>query len=632
MELSNFEKSYEQDERGFNILVIRCVENCHADHAMEVVADIPMAEICDTASDFADARRRLILVNGWQSWSFSGELKKGEHPRRAVLKSALNLFVDHPAEKEIRVLARQGREKLAVPRRSDVVSHFYVVLRSGKARLALVSANVDADCTASKFSLPPVTFFIGLASVRVAVYADGGSFNAGETIARVAIVPASDYFTLKDRFAELFAAMGRFDELAFLGADVARRRPVGGFETWYNHYLDIDEGIILRDLDALNANGNLVNAMFLKKGKPAVFQIDDGWEKCVGDWLPHDEKFPHGMAAIAGLIERRGLIPGLWVAPFLTLPESATAREHAEWVLRDSGGKAVLAGWNPGWGGNVFCLDLSLREVEEYLVGLFEIIVNIWGYRYLKLDFLYAGMLRGTHAGARGGTWEHYRRVLKRITSIKRSKDGKPVAWLSCGAPFESTADIMPLMRIGADTKEDWDWPLLRLIGHQGRPSAKVSLSHTLARSILDGTLLLNDPDVIFCRSHKTTLADSEKFLIGLVARMFASQILLSDNPSEFGRGPGPSGSITTGTGSSLTEADFTKELLALYEKLGGREFGVERFSRSSRDIFSFFSRDGRLYGIINLSDRNQSLAIESPEGESVPTIVPKHALIIFGL
>ena len=652
MELSDFEKSYERDERGFTFLVIRCVGNCLAAKAMEVVADISLAEICGKAgeaadgfgvpaTDFADARHRLVLVNGWQSWSFSGELGKGEHPRRAILKPALNLFVDHPAEEEVRALARQGRKSLTYPWRSDMVSHFYVVLRSGKARLALVSPNVyDGDNEVDR-SLPPVTFFVGVANVRVAVFADGGSFRTGETIARIAILPASGYFNLKDKMAALFSAGGednapvaeRFGELAFLGGDVAKREPIGGFETWYNHYLDIDEGIILRDLDALETNGNLVNAMFLKKGKPAVFQIDDGWEKLVGDWVPHEEKFPNGVAELAVRIEAKGLIPGLWLAPFLVLPESLTAREHPGWILRDAGGKPVLAGWNPGWRGNVYCLDLSLPEVEKYLVDLFDTIVNVWGFRYLKLDFLYAGMLCGIRAGEAGGSWEHYRRILKHITSMKRAENGKPVAWLACGAPFESTADLMPLMRIGADTKENWDWPLLRLIGHQGRPSAKVNLSHTIARAFLDGTLLLNDPDVVFCRRHRTTFNDSEKFLIGLVARMFASQIFVSDNPSEFETGRGSTANIEADAGGSLSEAEFTRELLGLYEKLGGREFGVERYSLSSRDIFRFFSRDGSLHGIINLSNRGCALVTEIPgSGELQPVLVPRHSLEIFGL
>jgi alpha-galactosidase len=517
---------------------------------MQVLADIPIAELCAqagavfaeekgaagvSAGDFADPRSRFVLVNGWQSWSFAGELARNERPRRAVLKRGLNLFVDHPAEDEIRRLAGPG-----------IVSHFYLALRAGSARLAMVSHNVENGRGGRP--LPPVTFFIGVSGIRVAAYAEGGSFKAGETIARIAIVGGADYFALKDRLGLVFGAEERFEKHYFLGADETGREPIGGFETWYNHYLDIDEGIVGRDLDALGANDNLVNLMFLKKGKPVVFQIDDGWEECVGDWIPHEKKFPNGVAVLAARIEEKGLIPGIWAAPFLAMPESSLAKNHPEWLLRDDSGRPVSAGWNPGWGGDVFCLDLSLPEVEEYLAGLFDVIVNEWGFRYLKLDFLYAGMLRGTYAGrhetnaagagggaeASGGRWEHYVRVLNRITSTK-ARNGKPVAWLACGAPIESTAPIMPLMRIGADTREHWEWPLLKLIGHQGRPSAKVNIGHTLARSLLDGTLLLNDPDVIFCRTQKTTLADNEKFLIGLVAFMFASQILVSDDPADFG-------------------------------------------------------------------------------------------------
>ena len=645
MDAIDFEKRYEREAAGVGssgadaagaiFLVLRCARDFTADSPMQVVADIPIEELCESG-DFADARSRLVLVNGWQSWSFSGELRWNERPRRAILKPSLNLFVDHPAEKAVQALAGNGRRSLLGSWKPDMVSHFFVVLRAGNARLALVSHNATAD---GSRVLPPVTFFVGSKSLRIAVFAEGGSFRAGEVVARIAIIPASGYFGLKDRLAKLFGAAGRFGELSFLGGNVAMREPIGGFETWYNHYLAIDEGIILRDLDALGENDNLMNVMFLKKGKPVVFQIDDGWEKSVGDWIPDAAKFPNGVAPLAGRITEKGFIPGLWVAPFLVMPESAAAREHPEWLLRDSRGKLVLAGWNPGWGGDVYCLDLSLPDVEEYLVGLFDAIVNEWGFRYLKLDFLYAGMLRGIHAGLPGGHWEHYVRVLNRITSMKRAKDGQPVAWLSCGAPVESTAPLMPLMRVGADTREHWDWPLLKLIGHQGRPSAKVNISHTLARSFLDGTLLLNDPDVIFCRTRKTTLVDNEKFLIGLAGRMFASQLLMSDDPSEFGveraEAAGGSANATHAAGAEaggLSEPEFTRELLALFEKLGTRDFGVERYSLSNPDIYRFFSRDGDLHGLINLSDRTQVLETESPSGESTPAIAPARTIVLFGL
>jgi len=642
MDSVEFVASYERDASGIAFLTLRASADFIEKAPIRVIASISIADFCraagmtpaapipagDTpmaaARDFSDPRARLVLANGWQSWSFAGELRRNERPRRAALKRALNLYVDHPAEEEVRALAKRGRRFPGLSR-PDIVSHFFVVLRAGRARLALVSRSASGDdcvrALGDSRALPPVTFFVGREKIRVAVSAEGGSLRAGEIVARVAILFGADYFALKDRLAGLFGAADRFAALRFLGADPSRHEPIGGFETWYDHYLDIDENVIQRDLEALGSNGNLANALFLEKGKPAVFQIDDGWETRVGDWAPNREKFPNGVACLAARVEAKGLIPGLWIAPFLLMPDSLTAREHADWLLRDARGRPVRAAWNPGWGGDVFCLDISKPEVVDYLLGLFDTIINVWGFRYLKLDFLYAGMLRGSspetgRAGERRGYWERYEDVLRRITSMKFAKDGKPVAWLACGAPFECAAPFMPLMRVGADTREDWDWPILRLIGHQGRPSAKVNLGHTFARSLLDGTLLLNDPDVVFCRERNTSLVDNEKFLIGLSARMFASQILVSDDPSKFGQ----------------AELEFTGELLALFEKLGSRDFGVERYSLSDPELYRFFSRDGQIHGIINLSRRGQALEEESPAGDSRPAVVPPHSMVVFGL
>jgi alpha-galactosidase len=683
------------------ILALRCRRDVAAGEPLSLVAELSIAELCSMAglspgidaggagvsageaaaadeppnaaaaeaAALLDPRRRLVLSNGWQSWSFAGELAAGERPRRALLKRQLNLFVDHPAQAAVGEMARRGRQTAAGARGPAIVSHFFTVLRAGSTRLALVSLGAARSAGSAAAagqsamlggrSLPPATFFIGRETVRVAVYAEGACFRAGELVARIGILGGHGYFALKDRLSEAFGAASRLDGLAFLGAVPAspgrRRSPIGGFETWYNHYLDIDETIIRRDLEALPANGNLVNALFLSKGRPVVFQIDDGWEKSVGDWTPHAGKFPAGMAGLARDIEARGLIPGLWLAPFLAMPGSGIALDHPDWLLRDASGAPVVAGWNPGWGGEVHCLDLSLPAVEEYLAGLFDTIVNEWGFRYLKLDFLYAGMARGARSGganANGGAaWEHYERVLRRITSMAADRRGKPVAWLACGAPIETTAPLMPLMRIGADTRETWDWPILRLVGHQGRPSAKVSLGHTLARSLLDGTLLLNDPDVVFCRDRRMALGDSEKFVIGLAARMFASQILVSDDPAEFGEAravpdavPAPAASAAAPNASapangklrppkgSMAEPEFTSRLMSLYGALGDREFGVERFSLSSPDLYRFFSRDGAIHGIINLSDRGQVLETESPAGASVSVFAPRRSIVLFGL
>ena len=44
-----------------------------------------------------------------------------------------------------------------------------------------------------------------------------------------------------------------------------------------------------------------------------MFHIDAGWFRGVGDWYPHPQKFPHGLAPIADYAHKNGLKFGLWV-------------------------------------------------------------------------------------------------------------------------------------------------------------------------------------------------------------------------------------------------------------------------------------------------------------------------------
>jgi alpha-galactosidase len=331
--------------------------------------------------------------------------------------------------------------------------------------------------------------------------------------------------------------------------------------------------------------------------------VDDGWERSVGDWQADGEKFPAGMKATAERIEAKGLIPGLWLAPFISQHTSAVVREHPDWVLRTKGGKPVVAGHNPGWDGAYYALDISKPEVEEQLAALFETVVEDWGYRYLKLDFLFAGLMRGERAGG-GAAFEHYERVIKRITSRTVDRKGRPVAWLGCGAPFEASFRHFPLMRIGADTKEAWDWDMLRRLGLEGRPSAMVNMQHTIGKTILDGTVFVGDPDVVFCREAGMAYGEREKELIALVDFLFASQIMFSDDTHE---------------GMGESERAFTARVIGLYDRLAGREYGARRLARN---VFSVESRDGRVRGLVNLTES----AYRAPAASFPGAAIVEHA------
>jgi alpha-galactosidase len=565
-------------EDGQRILRFTAAEDGLAGEGALRLFDTTLRELCELAGVGAEARGRFgdraerrVFANGWQSWCFGGELAAGERVRRARIVPNINVYTDGPGPREAR---------------GEILSRFITYLRSGEDWLVLASVGSPERAT------PPVTFRIdrGSLDIRGEAAAKGGRFAKGELLAELRLFHRAGWFEVRDALRDAYRGFGHFDRLGFLG-------PVpGGYESWYNHYTHIDAGIIERDLASIGTNDNLINAYYLRRGKPTVFQIDDGWEMSVGQWEADESKFPEGMGVFAEGIEARGMVPGIWIAPLLATRASAVFREKPRWILRNSLGKPVPAGFNPGWDGVFFCLDISLPEVEDYLAELFDTIIEDWGYRYLKLDFLYAGFIEGARKRP-GAAYEHYDRLMRRLCSRTTDSRGRAVAYLGCGAPFEPSFRHFPLMRIGADTKERWEDPLLKhLVRHQGRPAAYTNLTHTIGRSLLDGAVFVNDPDVVFCRTSRMSLTETEKELVALVDFMLASQLMFSDDAHDFG---------------APDEAAFTARMVDLFDRLEGRDYGAQRVAK---DVYSIFSRDGLVRGIANLSNRPWKAPSHDPE------------------
>ena len=142
-----------------------------------------------------------------------------------------------------------------------------------------------------------------------------------------------------------------------------------------------------RNLEGLAAAGDEIPV--------EVVQIDDGYQRAIGDWRETNESFPSGLAALADEIRAAGFAPGLWTAPFCVVPESELFAKHPDWLLRDGDGEApLLAMLHPDWAedARVHALDPSRPEVEEHLAALFRDLVGM-GFRYLKLDFLFVAAL-----------------------------------------------------------------------------------------------------------------------------------------------------------------------------------------------------------------------------------------------
>jgi len=565
---------------------------------------------------FAHNGSLAIYPGGWQSWSAGWELMGREKlPRKVALLPEL-----------IKLTNRDGE---CSPGKNWIIGHFIVYLRAGDRYLCIASMEGEGS------GLAPVTYYINREKqrIRAEVFAPKKKWEAGEAIAELNVFLARGFFGFKDTLKTLYNQEEAFRTVDFLLApsgsiDSENREPrskrklPGGYESWYNHYTDINEALILEDLEALAKTENLLKLRYIDRKRPLVFQIDDGWELAVGDWEINSGRFPRGLKCIADSIEAAGFIPGLWLAPFIVTRRSRVFREKPEWLLREAApknasrqGKPVVAGFNHLWDKQYYCLDLSRQDVQEYLKALIDRAIDDWGFRYLKLDFLYTGLFAGSYAEG-GAPHEHYENVCRILTRRKTNAAGLPVAYLGCGLPLGLSYRHFPLSRTGADTREEWDWHLVRLLGHVGRPSAKINLLDTIGRTHLDGTVYLSDPDVIFLRSKNCKLTETEKELIALVNFLLAGQIMFSDDPLHLEEG----------------DLALTRRINALYEKLENDEYGAVRLgSDKIRDVFRVESRSGRIAGLINVSDRPFCLKSEdAPElfrALSAPALLVDHRL-----
>ncbi|MFT4234055.1 MAG: alpha-galactosidase [Microbacterium sp.] len=287
--------------------------------------------------------------------------------------------------------------------------------------------------------------------------------------------------------AEVFSSYA--DRLAqHLGS---RRSQAGAvWCSWYSCYDDVSQERIARIVDGL-------------RSMPFdVVQIDDGWERSVGDWEAN-ERFPDGMAAMAERIRSAGFRPGLWLAPLIALPDSSFARERPDLLVHDEAGAPIPSGYN--WGGPYYSLDTTQPEVQTHLRELFTRIVG-WGYTYLKLDFMYAGAIEGHRSSA-----VHRERAYRDALALIRETVGDEVYLLGCGVPILPSVGLLDGARVGPDVAAFWD--NLERPGDPSGPGAKNALVASLNRFWL-GRLFQADPDVAYARSRRSLLDDAQRAIL----------------------------------------------------------------------------------------------------------------------
>ncbi len=292
-------------------------------------------------------------------------------------------------------------------------------------------------------------------------------------------------------------------------------KPIYGYTSWYRHYQNISSEILRQDLTSLKA----------QKHKAEVFQIDDGWQEKVGDWLTPDfTKFPDGMEAEAELIKDAGMLPGIWLAPFVCEESSSIFISHKDWLAKNEDGTYVRGGSN--WSG-FYALDFYNDDVRTYLREVFDTITNKWGFRLLKLDFLYAVCIQPRPDKCRG-------QIMSEAMDFLRECAGDAFI-LGCGVPLASAFGRVDYCRIGCDVSLDWDdKPYMRLI-HRERISTRTTIMDSVFRRQLNGRAFLSDPDVFLLREDNTGMTTAQKMALGEVNASAGSVLFTSDDVSAYG-------------------------------------------------------------------------------------------------
>ncbi len=144
--------------------------------------------------------------------------------------------------------------------------------------------------------------------------------------------------------------------------------------SWEASYFDINE----RKLLALAKAGKEVGV--------ELFVMDDGWFgtrdddfQSLGDWEVNRKKLPNGVDGLAKKVRDMGLMFGIWVEPEMVNVNSRLYEAHPEWALQ-------IPGKPHSEGRNQRILDLTRKEVQDYIIGEMSRVFSLAEISYVKWD------------------------------------------------------------------------------------------------------------------------------------------------------------------------------------------------------------------------------------------------------
>lgn len=433
--------------------------------------------------------RDLFFGAGYQSWTYTKEYNKNDVMKGTIKLSHIHSYLRHYASitSDDRIVEYSGKP-------GEFHSHGYTYIRNGESMKLWGSLSEKTGYTYFKVKMNENYF-----SIRK------------DALGKVAAEPwqVFDIVYFEGTYDEVF---DKYFEL--FDMPETRKGAMSGYTSWYNYFQDISEDIIIRDLNGLDP----------AKDEVSIFQIDDGYEPYVGDWLDYCDKFPKGMKYIADKVHEKGYKAGIWIAPFSCQKVSRIAKEHPDWLIKDEKGKPQLG--CIAWGG-AYTLDIYNDEARAYIKKVFDVVLNEWGYDMVKLDFLYSECVTPRNGKCRGEIMYEAMKLLRECVGDK--------LLLGCGVPMSAAIGVCDACRISCDVDLTYKGKIYNHIHVSNEMlSAQSAINNSIFRRHLNGRVFMNDPDVFFLRDNNLKFTWEQKKLLARINNLCGNVLFVSDNAGDY--------------------------------------------------------------------------------------------------
>lgn len=281
-----------------------------------------------------------------------------------------------------------------------------------------------------------------------------------------------------------------------------RQGALGGWGSWNVYFEKPTAALLRQDLAWAEAK--------LKPLGLTDFLLDDGYEPRWGEWTAAVTTFGATLPDLNDEIEAKGFTPTVWMAPFYVNVDSALVAQHPGWFVHDADGSIKVY---DNVGTRHAPLDVSNPEARAFVADFVKRYER-WGYKTLKIDFLFGGAIQGVRQDAKLTSLESYQLWMK---TLREAVPG--VHLVGCGAPILPSVGWVDSMRTGADISFSvLPEPRYYLYLLEARNSAY--------RWFTDKWWAI-DPDVLILRG--SSLSDSEAWMATVSMAMPGGNYLLGD-------------------------------------------------------------------------------------------------------